>query len=835
MAKNARPVPLKLIVWCVLLGGPTPPAAAGEAPSYGQLPLHFEANRGQAHADVQFLARGAGYGVYLTASHAVLALSGQMRAPATAVPTTTALRLVIVGGDPGAVVTGRDELPGKANYVVGKDPTAWQLGVPTYAQVHYRDVYPGIDLVYYGRQGVLEYDFMLAPGADPTRIALRFDGAERLELDAEGDLVLHTGAGTIRQKKPVIYQVLDGTRREIDGGYVLGGRRRVGFAVAAYDRSQPLVIDPVVLSYATFIGGNGTDYGVGIATDAEGSVYTAGLAASVDFPTTSGAFRPTYGGSGDAFVAKLDPTGSTLVYTTFLGGSGHEHAEQIAVDGSGSVYVLGHTRSTDFPTTPDAVQVQSGGMDDVFVAKLDASGGTLVYATYLGGRAIDFGLAISLDASGHAHATGYTESVNFPVTEGAARAVAGGANDAFVTKLNTTGTEAIYSTYLGGGRQDYGRGVAIDPSGHAYVAGSTDSFDFPTTPGAYRSTFAGGWDDPFVTKLTPAGDVVYSTYLGGSDDDRASGIAVDANGNAYVVGTTLSLDFETTLGAFQPLYGGGAYDAYALKLDAAGARLTYSTYLGGVDLDYGQGIAIDGRGNAYLTGNTFSANFPTTQDAFQRTYGGSGDAFFAQLDATGSGLIYSSYLGRSGEDWGTNIALDDSASPDVYVAGYTSSPDFATANAFQPTFGGGSLDAFVAKIGPATESTSRFEESAVAYTGSWPTYGSETGTFSGGTVRASNQTAATATFYFTGTAVTWIGTKCNVCGRAAVSIDGGIPTVVDTFGPAAPGSLTSEPVFSASGLAPDGIHALAISVMGAGGTLPAGGAYVAVDAFDVTR
>ena len=826
-----------ILLTCPLVGGMSSPAvAAPDTASYEQLPLHFEANRGQAHEEVEFLARGAGYGVYLTANEAVLALSTQMRASASLRPATAAVRVVIVGGDRDAAAVAQDELPGKANYFIGADPGEWHVGVPTYARIRYRDVYPGIDLVYYGRQGQLEYDFVLAPGADPTRIALRFDGAARIEIDAQGDLLLHTSVGALRQKKPVIYQIVDGARREIAGAYVIASRRRVQFSVAAYDSSRPLIIDPVVLSYATFIGGSGTDYGVGLAVDADGSVYTAGLAASVDFPTASGAFQPAYGGSGDAFVVKLDPTGSALVYATFLGGSAHEHAEQIAIDGSGSAYVLGHTLSTDFPTTPDAVQTYPGGLDDVFVAKLDPDGGALAYSTYLGGSAIDFGLAISIDPHGHAHATGYTESQNFPVTAEATEPIASGANDAFVTKLNPAGTGAVYSTYLGGGRQDYGRGVAIDPSGHAYVAGSTDSFDFPTTPGVYRTTFAGGWDDPFVTKLTPAGNVVYSTYLGGSRDDRASGIAVDAGGHAHVVGTTLSLDFETTLGAFQNVYGGGEYDAYVLKLDTAGDRLIYSTYLGGLDLDYGQGIDIDDDGFAYLTGNTYSQNFPVTQNAFQLSYGGGGDAFVAQLDPSGGALLFSSYLGSSGEDWGVNIAIDASPGPNAYVAGYTNSTDLATANAFQPAYGGGSRDAFVAKIGPGTgipPGASRFEESAAAYAGSWTVYGPETGTFSGGTIRASNQAQATATFRFMGSAVTWIGVRCNVCGLATVSIDGGVPSVVDTYGPGSPGGVTSEPVYSATGLAATVMHALTITVMGAGGSLP-DGTHVAVDAFDVT-
>jgi carbohydrate binding protein with CBM6 domain/beta-propeller repeat-containing protein len=687
-----------LVLFSFLVGFACPATAAADArmsESYGKLPLHFEPNRGQTQEDVRFLSRGPGYSLYLTAGEAVLVLaktSPEQKAK------SIALRMSLVGADRKSLVSGIEELPGKANYFIGKDQSKWRTNVPTFAKVHYSEVYPGIDLVYYGNQRQLEYDFVVKPGADPKKIVLGFKGTDKLEIDAQGDLVLHAPRGAIRQKKPIIYQEIDGTRREIAGSYVRKGANRVGFKVAAYDASRPLVIDPIVLSYSTYLGGTGNDYGSGIAVDAEGNTYVAGLAASADFPVTAGSMQPAFGGAGDAFVTKLNPTGSGLVYSTYLGGSGHEHAEKIAVDANGNAYVTGHTRSSDFPTTAGAFQTLAGGEDDVFVAKLDPTGSGLVYSTYLGGSGIDFGLAIAVNATGNVHVTGYTNSPNFPTTAEAVQRTPGGGYDAFVTQLDPAGSGAVYSTYLGGSGQDYGRGIAVDASGNAYTAGSTDSSNFPATPGAYRSNFAGGFDDPFVTKLNAAGALVYSTYLGGSSNDRASGIAVDASGYAYIVGTTLSLDFPTTLGAFQPVYGGGDYDGYVIKLDPTGSALVYATYLGGLELDYGQGIAVDTRGNTYVTGTTYSANFPTTAEAFQRAYGGGSDAFVTQLDPTGSALVYSTYLGGTGEDWGSHITLDSSQSPNAYVAGYTDSINFPVSNAYQAAYGGGPRDAFVAKI-----------------------------------------------------------------------------------------------------------------------------------------
>src|SRR6267142_719006 len=378
MGQNAQiPSCRTLVLFTFLAGFAWPATAATDArlsENYGKLPLQFEANRGQTQKDVRFLARGPGYGLYLTSDEAVLVLSK----PA-ADAKRVALRMSLVGRARKPAVSGIDELPGKANYFSGRDPAKWRSNVPTYAKVHYQNIYPGIDLVYYGKQRQLEYDFVVAPGADPNKIVLGFKGADKLEIDAQGDLVLHAAGGDIRQRKPVIYQEIDGVRHEVAGRYVRKGANRVAFHVAAYDTSRPLVIDPVVLSYSTFLGGTGTDLGLGIAVDAAGNAYVTGGTGSTDFRTTPGAFDPIYNGGGDVFVAKLNADGSALVYSTFLGGSSEDDGFGIAVDATGAVYVGGATNSADFPTTPAAFDTSFNGgspftFADAFLAKLDATG-----------------------------------------------------------------------------------------------------------------------------------------------------------------------------------------------------------------------------------------------------------------------------------------------------------------------------------------------------------------------------------------------------------------------------------------------------------------------------
>src|SRR5882762_3285042 len=451
-------------VTCAAAAAPAAPADARVSEAYGRLPLHFEANRGQTHKDVRFLAHGPGYNLYLTANEVVLVLTRprpDVDAPAPAKPA--ALRMSLVGAAPKPLVSGLEELPGKANYFIGKDPAKWRSNVPTYAKVHYREVYPGIDLLYYGNQRQLEYDFVLAPGADPKKIVLGFKGADKLEIDAKGGLVLHAPGGDIRQHKPVVYQDIDGIRREIDGGYVRKGANRVGFQVAAYDATRPLVIDPVVLSYSTYLGGNSGDSGMGIAVDADGNAYVTGSTGSPNFPTIAGAFQPTCVSNSCAFVTKFNPAGSALVYSTLLGGSGGSSGGSIAVDSNGNAYIAGTTASVDFPTTPGAFQAVSGGGNDGFVTKLDSTGSALVFSTYLGGSGGDYGSGIAIDTVGNAYVTGQTQSSNFPTSAGAFQPASGGCGssypnlcDAFVAKLNSTGTALVFSTYLGGSSDDSG-------------------------------------------------------------------------------------------------------------------------------------------------------------------------------------------------------------------------------------------------------------------------------------------------------------------------------------------------------------------------------------------
>src|SRR5436190_8491855 len=539
------------------------PSAVSEA--YGKLPLSFEANRGQTDAQVKFLSRGPGHTLFLTSTEAVLVLTTRESParepavhgkPARRGPGTDAvLRMTFVGAQPPLRPVGREELPGRANYFIGKDPAKWRTNVPTYAKVQYAALYPGIDLIYYGNQRQLEYDFVVRPGADPGLIALGFRGADKLDVDDQGNLVLDTAVGNIRMRKPVIYQEVNGVRREVAGSYVLTGTHQVGFRIAAYDASQPLVIDPV-LSYSTYLGGSNTDQGLGIAVDTSGNAYVTGRTQSTNFPTTAGAFQTTGGGTEDAFVTQLIPMGTVLVYSTYLGGSGIDDGLGIAVDALGNAYVTGVTFSTNFPTTAGAFQTTLGGTEDAFVTTLNATGSLLVYSTYLGGSDFDEGFGIAVDALRNAYVTGFTGSTNFPTTAGAFQTTGGDTVDAFVTKLRSEDRRVGYSTYLRGSGVDDGLGIAVDALRNAYVTGFTGSTNVPTTAGAFQTTF-GGTEDAFVTKLNPMGTgLVYSTYLGGSGVDDGFGIAVDALGNAYVTGATLSTNFPTTAGAFQTTLGG---------------------------------------------------------------------------------------------------------------------------------------------------------------------------------------------------------------------------------------------------------------------------------------
>jgi hypothetical protein len=446
--------------------------------AYGQIPLSFEVNQGQTAAQVDYLSRGSGYALFFTPTEAVLSL--QKSSPAAGGGATAqvadgvALRTTFVGANPHPQVVGLDRLPGTTNYFIGSDPSQWHTGIATYGQVEYQNLYPGVDLIYHGNQQQLEYDYVVEPGANPGVIKLAIDGADSMGLDGQGNLVLHTSGGDVLEHAPVIYQESNGIRQPVSGQFILEGDGQVGFALGAYDHGQALVIDPV-LSYSTYLGGTSGEEGFGIAVDSAGNAYVTGFTASTDFPTTTGAFQSTLGGS-DTFVSKLNPTGTALVYSTYLGGTNNDVGYGIAVDGAGDAYVTGATQSTDFPTTPGAFQRSSGGGgQDAFVTKLNPTGTALVYSTYLGGTGEDRGYGIAVDTAGNAYVTGWTYSTDFPITVGAFQTSGGAPEDAFVTKLNPTGTALVYSTYLGGSSYDFGQGIAVDTTGNAYVTGTTES------------------------------------------------------------------------------------------------------------------------------------------------------------------------------------------------------------------------------------------------------------------------------------------------------------------------------------------------------------------------
>jgi Beta-propeller repeat/HYDIN/CFA65/VesB-like, Ig-like domain len=749
---------------------PGPAAAARGAVNYGSplAALRFEANRGQTSRQVEFLARGRGYTLFLLPGEAVLSLRCQksegrsqkperrplsvVRGPLEKAGATgpgqgmtehrpgrtdkrlgppVVLRLKLQGANRRARAVGAGKLPTKVNYFLGRDPEKWRRDIPSYARVRYADVYPGIDLVYYGNQGRLEYDFVVKPGADPQAISLAIDrsgGARRavpLRVAANGDLMVEAAGGEVRFEKPTVYQPAGKrpstgsglpaedpakakstqNRKLLEARYVLTAGNRVRFEIPRYDKTRPLIIDPV-LSYSTYLGGSSGDAGYGIAVDQSGNVYVAGSTSSPDFPTASPE-QAADGGSADAFVSKLDPTGTTLLYSTYLGGNGFDQANAIAVDASGNVYVAGSTASTDFPTA-GALQSTPGGAGDAFVAKLDSTGSKLLYSTYLGGSGADFGRGIAVDSSGNAYVTGSTQSLDFPTASPLQAANAGG-TDAFVSELNASGSALVYSTYLGGGGTDVGTAIAVDSAGSVYLTGHTSSTDFPATSGALQ-TVAGGSGDAFVAKLDSTGTKLdYATYLGGSAFDFADALAVDSStGAAYVAGFTASLDFPLSASPLQGTAGGNG-DAFVAELNASGSGLLYSTYLGGADRDEAMGVALDSAGDVYVTGYTRSSDFPSA-NAVQAAFPGGtcgtvvcASGFVTELNPSGGGPVYSTFLGGSGADFGQAIAVD--ASQNAYVTGSTSSTGFPAIYGSYQVSGknGPSLpDAFVAKIAPAS-------------------------------------------------------------------------------------------------------------------------------------
>jgi hypothetical protein len=598
-----------------------------------------------------------------------------------------------------STILGEKEKEGKVNYLRGSDPSAWVTEVPTYEAVRYSELYDGVDLVYYSNdRGQMEYDFEVAPGADSSKISLRFSGTESIRVDeTTGDLVISTLAGELRHHEPIAFQYLPDGKHRVDARYETSGGGKVSFQVGEYDASIPLIIDPII-GYSTYLGGSGDiDFASSVAVDGAGNAYLTGSTNSANFPTLS-PFDGTFGGDQfnyDAFVTKMNVSGTAMIYSTYLGGSSDDNGLGIAIDSAGQAYIAGFTNSSDFPTASAFQALRNGTAYDGFLTKLNAGGSGLVYSTYLGGSQNDSALSVAVDGSGFAYVTGETSSSNFPTAAPFQVAYGGGASDAFITKFNQAGSGLVFSTYLGGIGDDLALGIAVNSSG-VHVAGATTSTNFPLANAADGTYGGGGFFDGFITKLNAAGSALtYSTYLGGSDYDGARGIALDSGGNAYVTGITASTNFPV-LSSFQATRSGTSDDAFVTKVSAVGA-LVYSTYLGGTGTDHGSSIAVDPAGTAYVTGSTSSTNFPTA-DPLQATSGGATDAFVTNISASGSSLVFSTYIGGSSFDDGISIALD--SAQNVYVAGGTDSANFPTVGPFQAARSGAS-DAFLLKISAA--------------------------------------------------------------------------------------------------------------------------------------
>ena len=651
--------------------------ALAATPDTGRIPLFFIENHGQAAPEVRFMAQGSGLTAYFTPEAALFRVAG------------AAVRLQFLGSSPSVRLEGSGLLQARANFLTGAEQE-WRVGVPLYGSVVYRGLYPGIDMVYGGNGRRLKSEFVVAPGADPARIRLRYSGGE-VRLDDTGALVIAMDRHKLREEAPAIFQERDGQRVAVAGRYTLASDATVGFIVNGYDPSLPLVIDPT-LSYSTLLGGSSSDSAMALAVDSTGAAYVAGFTASYNL-ITANPEQNFNAGSNDIFIARLNAAGNALIYCTYIGGKGDDRAYAIAIDANGLAYLAGSTTSPNFPLR-SPLQLKIAGAKNAFVLKLNAMGNSLVFSTYLGGNGSDTAYGIALDASGNAYVAGDTTSVSFPPA-GKQLGTRGG-QDAFVAKLSSDGSRLIYNTSLGGVSDDHGAAIALDASGDAYVTGSTWSTDFPVVS-ASQTGLAGG-QDAFVAKLAADGSsLLFSTFLGGTGGglgypEAGQGIAVDSQGNAYVAGVTGSSDFPL-LHALQISKRGSSTDAFAAKFTSSGT-LVYSTYLGGSGMDAANAIAVDSIGSAYVAGETFSSDLPVI-NATQGATGGDYDAFWAKLSPSGDSLSVLSYLGGNSSDTATAVALD--AAGDVYLAGWTQSTNFPVLNGYQST-NAGNYGAFLTRI-----------------------------------------------------------------------------------------------------------------------------------------
>jgi YHS domain-containing protein len=601
------------------------------------------------------------------------------------------IKAQFVGANPNPEVIGINRLSHNCNYFYGNQPSNWRTNMPNYSAIIYKDIYPGIDLKYYGAGNSMKYDFIVQPGGDVLQIRIRYEGVDNLSVTPEGDLQVQTRLGLINEKAPYIYQEIGGARVEVTGRYELVEPEVFGFAIDDnFNPHYPLVIDPTLV-YSTFLGGGESEHGNDIVIDGSGSAYLTGSTNSANFPTVN-PYDGSHNGAWDVFVTKLSAAGDSLVYSTYLGGNNPDIGYGIVIDDSGSAYVTGETSSSDFPTV-NPYDGSHNGANDVFVSRLSAAGDSLVYSTFLGGSDSDGCNSISIDGSGLAHVTGATSSSDFP-TVNPYDGSHNGSVDVFVSRLSAAGDSLVYSTFLGGSELDGGYGILIDGSGNVYVTGYTRSIDFPTA-NPYDSSFNGGDYDAFITKFSTAGDsLIYSTFLGGSVQDGSHGIVIDGSGKVYVTGSTWSIDFPTA-NPYDGSHNGGA-DVFVSRLSAAGDSLVYSSFLGGSEDELGIGIAISGTGSIHVTGGTYSSDFPTI-NPYDESHNGGLDIYISRLSVAGDSLVYSTFLGGIQFEYGMAIAIDDSGC--FYVTGLVDSYEFPTVNSYDSSHNG-STDVFISKFGP---------------------------------------------------------------------------------------------------------------------------------------
>jgi len=671
------------------------------------MPLAFTENRGQWDEDILFRVSANGATLWFTNDGAFYQFTrgiqgidiGPNESIISANPfdnispdsiESLCIKASFVGANTNPRVVGSGVLDYKCNYFIGNDSKEWRTDITSYTSITYRDIYPGIDLKYYGNVKHMEYDFIVSPGADPSQICIHYDGANSISVNNNNELVVETKWGSIVERKPLVYQIQDGKSVPIGCAYSMIGENRFSFELEdSYNSEFALVIDPV-LTYSTFLGGSGLDRAYDIASDAQGNAYIVGLTLSSDFPSLN-PLQGTYAGNGDAFITKLNSDGNALIYSTFLGGGAADTGISIAIDTDANIYITGRTASSNFPTV-NPMQGTIGGSEDSFIAKLNSTGDALIFSTYLGGSNNDRASGIVIDFDLNVYVTGWTSSTDFPI-ENPIQGTYGGNNDAYILKLNESGASLIYSTYLGGNSDDRASSIAVDDEGNAYITGNTSSSNFPTH-NAYQGTFGGSWDI-ILAKIDNLGNsLIYSTYLGSTNGETGWDIDINADHQAIITGYTKTNTFPTE-NPVQSEYGGGDYDAIVTMFNSGGNGIIFSSYLGGGGSDVGRGIAVDENGILCITGDTYSTDFPVV-DALQTSSAGGSDVFVTQIDPVNSIMQFSTYLGGNNNEYGVKITEGLIGNP--IICGRTASPDFPTLSAYDYSYNGGPIDAFVANL-----------------------------------------------------------------------------------------------------------------------------------------